>query len=69
MTSRFASPSNLREKLPHGLCDFFDVGFQREVPRIEKLHGRVQIVPPESFRAWRDEIEVALSPDRERWRF
>src|SRR5580692_1825931 len=60
--------NRLREKLAHGDSDLFEVRFQREVPRIQKLHRRIRNIPPEGFRPWRNEIRIVLAPYRQQRR-
>src|SRR5580658_5505308 len=55
----------LHEELAHGKGDLLEVCFQREVPCIQKLNLRARNISAKSFRAGRNEIGIALTPNRQ----
>src|SRR5215470_6233546 len=56
-----------QEPIDHG-ADLLDVGFEREMPGVEKVHLGIGNVAPERFRAGRQKERVVRSPHCEQRR-
>jgi|SRR5580692_4047237 hypothetical protein len=60
---RATLPERLLKKFPHRGGDLFQVCFEREMPGLQELNGRVRIVSQESLGARRNEIWIKFTPD------